>query len=84
MWEGENMKNKKSRIYDLRRNRRMTQKELANEVGVTERTIILYETDIKNLRKASYSNVENIAKVLNVSVDDIFLSAVSEKPNKII
>lgn len=74
------MKIEKASIYDLRRRKRMTQKELARKVGVTERTIILYENDIEKLRSASYKNVENIAKVLGVSVSNIFLSANSEKP----
>lgn len=76
------MKIEKASIYDLRRRKRMTQKELARKVGVTERTIILYENDIEKLRSASYKNVENIAKVLGVSVSNIFLSANSEKPKK--
>lgn len=58
----------------------MTQKELAYKAGVTERMIILYESDINKLRNASYTNVKNIAKALGVTIDDIFLSCDSEKP----
>lgn len=74
------MKKNKASIYDLRREKRMTQKELAHEAGVTERMIILYESDINKLRNASYTNVKNIAKALGVTIDDIFLSCDSEKP----
>lgn len=74
------MKKNKASIYDLRREKRMTQKELAYKAGVTERMIILYESDINKLRNASYTNVKNIAKALGVTIDDIFLSCNSEKP----
>lgn len=79
---GGKMKNEKAKIYDLRRKKRMTQKELASRAGVTERMIIIYESDINNLRNASYKNVKNIATALGVSVDDIFLSDVSENPKQ--
>ena len=72
----------KSTLYDLRRSKRMTQKELAEQTGLTERTIITYEMDIKKFRKAKYETVENIAKILGVSIDQIFLSDVSEIPKQ--
>lgn len=72
----------KSTLYDLRRAKRMTQKELAEKTGLTERTIITYEMNIKKLRKAKYETVENIANILEVSVDQIFLSDTSEKPKR--
>ena len=71
---------KKVKIYDLRRVKRMTQKELAKKTGITERTIINYENSIDALRNAKYSTVEKIATALGVTVDDIFLTSVSEKP----
>ncbi|HAZ6594612.1 TPA: helix-turn-helix transcriptional regulator [Enterococcus faecalis] len=71
---------KKVKIYDLRREKRMTQKELAKKTGITERTIINYENSIDALRNAKYSTVEKIATTLGVTVDDIFLTSVSEKP----
>ncbi|WPH40101.1 helix-turn-helix transcriptional regulator [Enterococcus faecalis] len=70
---------KKVKIYDLRREKRMTQKELAKKTGITERTIINYENSIDALRNAKYSTVEKIATALGVTVDDIFLTSVSEK-----
>ncbi|HAP2818954.1 TPA: helix-turn-helix transcriptional regulator [Enterococcus faecalis] len=71
---------KKVKIYDLRREKRMTQKELAKKTGITERTIINYENSIDALRNAKYSTVEKIATALGVTVDDIFLTSDSEKP----
>ncbi|WP_368552513.1 helix-turn-helix domain-containing protein [Enterococcus faecalis] len=71
---------KKVKIYDLRREKRMTQKELAKQTGITERTIINYENSIDALRNAKYSTVEKIATALGVTVDDIFLTSDSEKP----
>lgn len=73
----------KSTLYDLRRAKRMTQKDLAEKTGITERTIITYETDVRNLRKASYENVERIANALEVKIDQIFLTYTSEKPKKV-
>lgn len=72
----------KSTLYDLRRSKRMTQKELAEKAGLTERTIITYEMDIKKLRKAKYEVVEILAETLGVSIDQIFLSDNSEKPKR--
>ncbi len=72
----------KSTMYDLRRAKRMTQKNLADRTGITERTIVTYEMDVRNLRKASYENVEKIADALDVSIDQIFLSSDSEKPKQ--
>ncbi|MBS6191984.1 MAG: helix-turn-helix transcriptional regulator [Enterococcus hirae] len=71
---------KKAKIYDLRREKRMTQKELAEKTGITERTIINYENSIEALRNAKYATVEKIANALGVTVDNIFLSSYSEKP----
>lgn len=56
----------------------MTQEKLSAETGITARTIQNYESDISNLRKASYENLEALAYALNVSVDDIFLDDISE------
>lgn len=73
---------KKGTLYDLRRMKRLTQKDLAERTGITERTIITYETSVDNLRKASYENVEKIAEALGVEIDQIFLSDTSEKPKQ--
>lgn len=62
----------------LRRFRNKTQTELSKETGITVRTIQNYETDVSNLRKASYEKLSLLAKALGVSVDDIFLDDISE------
>lgn len=62
----------------LRRFRNKTQRQLSDETGITVRTIQNYETDVTNLRKASYENVLSLANALNVNVDDIFLDDISE------
>lgn len=76
------MEIEKGTLYDLRRMKRLTQKDLAEKTGITERTIITYETSVDNLRKASYENVEKIANALEVRIDQIFLSSDSEKPKQ--
>lgn len=79
---GDKMSKEKASIYDLRRKKRMTQRELALRAGVTERMIVIYESDINRLRNASYKNVKNIAKALDVSINEIFLSNDSENPKQ--
>ncbi len=60
--------------------RDLSQKELANEANVTERSIANYEKDVKNLQNAKYATVKRLADALDVKVDNIFLSDTSEKP----
>lgn len=72
----------KQALFDIRMQKRLTQKELAHASGLSERTINTYESDIDNLRNARYKNVEKVANALGVSVDEIFLSTVSEKPKQ--
>lgn len=72
----------KQALFDIRIQKRLTQKDLALASGLSERTINTYESDIDNLRNARYKNVEKVANALGVSVDEIFLSTVSEKPKK--
>ncbi|WP_312065645.1 helix-turn-helix domain-containing protein [Leuconostoc lactis] len=72
----------KQALFDIRIQKRLTQKDLAIASGLSERTINTYESDIDNLRNARYKNVEKVANALGVSVDEIFLSTVSEKPKQ--
>lgn len=65
-------------LKTLRRFRGMTQEELAKETGITSRTIMSYENDVKKLRRASYENIKKLASALDVSVDDIFLDKISD------
>lgn len=72
----------KQALFDIRMQKRLTQKDLALASGLSERTINTYQSDIDNLRNARYKNVEKVANALGVSVDEIFLSTVSEKPKQ--
>ena len=60
-------------IKELRARNNFTQEELAKRSGLNARTVNSYESNVENLRKASYKNIEKIAEVLKVQVDDIFL-----------
>lgn len=60
-------------IKELRARNNFTQEELAKRSGLNARTVNSYENNVENLRKASYKNIEKIAEVLKVQVDDIFL-----------
>ena len=57
----------------LRARAEMSQEELASKVGLSARTIGKLEKDVNNLRKAKYETLQNMATVLGVEVDDIFL-----------
>lgn len=64
-------------VATLRGLNNLSQKELAEMTGLTSRTIGRYEEDIKYIREAKYKNVEKVAHVLGVAVDDIFLEDTS-------
>ena len=57
-----------ARIRRYRNESGMTQRELADEVGLTESAIRNYERDI---RMPSYQQIERIAEALDVSADSI-------------
>ena len=59
----------KNNISQLRKEKRITQKELANEVGVTRQTITSIETG-KYI--ASLPLAFKIAKFFNLSIEEIF------------
>ncbi|MBR7928417.1 helix-turn-helix transcriptional regulator [Aerococcaceae bacterium zg-ZUI334] len=67
-------------LKQIRNIKGLTQAELAEKVGITERTIANYEKDVTALQKADYIVVYRIAKVLDVNTGDIFLGTESEKP----
>lgn len=60
-------------LKQLRRLSGMSQEELGDAVGLTSRTIGTYEKDINALKNVSYAKLQEIAKALDISVDDIFL-----------
>jgi transcriptional regulator with XRE-family HTH domain len=59
------------KIKKLRNDRKMTQQELADEIGVSESTVSLYESDT---RKPSFKALSRIAKVFDVT-EAFFLNA---------
>lgn len=63
----------KKTLRQIRREKDITQVELARLSGLTPKSISLYENDINLLRGASYGNLEKIAQALGVKVHDIFL-----------
>ncbi|WP_100065145.1 helix-turn-helix domain-containing protein [Miniphocaeibacter massiliensis] len=69
----------KKTVRQLRREKDITQEQLAELTGLTTRTITLYENDTNKLKKAKYENIEKIAKALDVSINDIFLPSTSKK-----
>ena len=60
----------KNRIAQLRKERRITQEELADAVGVTRQTIISLENGRYN---ASLLLAHKIAKYFGSSIEEIFL-----------
>lgn len=60
-------------LKELRARNNLSQEELAKLVNLTARTIINYENDIESFKNISYKNLEKLAIVLNVKMEDIFL-----------
>lgn len=63
----------KEKLKVLRVKAELSQEELALKVGMTSRSIGLYEADVNNLRKARYETIAALADALGVTADDIFL-----------
>lgn len=69
-------------LKQIRNIKGMTQSELAKQAGVSKRSIINYEADVKAFQNADYIVVYNIASALGVKTADIFLGTDSEKPKQ--
>ena len=67
MWKGEDMNNK---IKELRKERRLTQDDLAGAVEVTRQTIIALENGRYD---ASLKLAHRIAKYFGLTIEDVFL-----------
>ncbi len=60
----------KTRIQELRKSSKVTQEELADQLGVTRQTIISLENGKYN---ASLQLAHKIAKLFGMSIEEIFL-----------
>lgn len=69
-------------LKQIRNVKGVTQKQLAEVVGITERTVNNYENNVNALQNADYIIIYRIAKALDVRVSDIFLGTDSEKPKQ--
>ena len=65
-------------LKELRARHSLTQEELARLAGLSPKTINCYEKDVNRLRGASFKNLEKLAEVLKVKVDDIYLGQTKE------
>ena len=65
-------------LKELRARHNLTQEELARLAGLSPKTINCYEKDVDRLRGASFRNLEKLAEVLNVKVEEIFLGQASD------
>ena len=54
-----------SRIKNARKMRKMTQKELGEELGITQQTIAMFENDKTNMK---LSTIEKISNILDIPV----------------
>ena len=59
-------------LRTFREDRKLTRPELAERAGISPRTLEKYEQGVLDLKDASYSVVEALADVLEVSVTDLF------------
>lgn len=59
-----------SKIMRLRYLRRMTQKELADALGVTDTTVMRWETG-RAVPRLTISQVKTLVKVLGVTLDEL-------------
>lgn len=66
----ENQQNKPTRLQTIRRDRKMTQKELSDLSGVSLRMIQLYEQRQNDINKAAGSVINKLAWVLNCNFYD--------------
>jgi len=66
----------KNRIQELRKEKRVTQSELANAVDVTRQTIISLEN---GKYKASLVLAHKIAQYFEMSIEDIFIFDLEEE-----
>ena len=60
-----------SRLKELRKNKNLTQKELAETAGVSLKALQAYEQDFRPLGRASALDVYQIAKALGTTMEEL-------------
>lgn len=60
-----------SRLKELRKNKQLNQKELAEMAGVTLKALQAYEQNYRPLERASALDVYQIAKALGTTIEDL-------------
>jgi transcriptional regulator with XRE-family HTH domain len=60
-----------SKLQTIRKAAALSQSALAEKSGVSVRMIQFYEQGVKDINKAQAITLLNIARVLNVSIEDI-------------
>ena len=68
----------KQTLRKWRRDKNLSQQELAKQAGISPRTIASWEKDNNHFRKASVGRVEAVSKVLNIHLDDFILDSNSK------
>ena len=66
-----NLKNKKTKLYHIRKARGFTQRKLSECSGVSLRMIQLYEQKQNDINKAQVNVVLNLAKTLGCEIEDL-------------
>lgn len=70
------------KLKEIRKERGLSQKDLAQSLGVTQRTISYYEGS--NMPPSNAETVSKLAEVLNVRLDDLVESSGNTKIHKLI
>ncbi|MFT8703047.1 MAG: helix-turn-helix transcriptional regulator [Oenococcus oeni] len=68
----------KQTLRKWRRDKNLSQHELAKQAGISPRTIATWEKNNDHFRKASVGRVEAVSKVLNINLDDFILDPTSK------
>ena len=60
-----------NRLQELRKEKQITQKELAEQAGVSLKALQAYEQDFRPLGRASALDVYQIAKALGTTIEEL-------------
>lgn len=58
-------------LKEERKKRKITTDDISYFTGISKRTIEAWECGQRDIRKASYENIEKIAKFLNTEIEKI-------------